>query len=522
MTLVGVESASTPQVFRARADQTGDRVFMTWADRTWTYASAWAAIQRWAGFLRELGAGADGGRVAGYLHNRPEALWAWLGTQAAGCTYVSLNRGHRGPLLSDQLKRSRARVLVTDASGLKSIPDPADAGIELVVVVDRGPDARWIAGRGAERATPWAGPDPAPGDPATIMFTSGTTGRSKAVVIPHNQLCRGAAHLAEAVEMGPSDVVHGWMPLFHIAGQLHMTMTAAVAGAAIGLVPRFSASRFWTEVRGCSATVISGLPAIARILWEQPDTAEERAATEHLRLGIFGPMTPELHRPVEKRLGIRIIDTYGMTEAEPLTVPVPGLQQPVGSCGVPAPDFEVRIAGDDGVPVSRGTRGEILARPKRADVIFLGYEGDDAATRDTWSDGWFRTGDLGYQDDEGWIFYVDRKAHFIRRRGENVSAWELQRLIEEHPDVAEAFVLGVPSRMGEEEVKAVVVPSGGAELDPGRLHAWCLDRMAAFMVPRFIEVRDEMPHISVGKVDKARLTGTGDGVWEVPGGVVVQ
>ena len=226
-------------------------------------------------------------------------------------------------------------------------------------------------------------------------------------------------------------------------------------------------------------------------------------------------MTPELHRPAERRLGIRIIDTYGMTEAEPLTVPVPGYRQPVGSCGVAAPDFEIRIADDDASPVPAGTRGEILARPKRDDVIFLGYEGDEEATRETWSDGWFRTGDVGYRDDDGWIFYVDRKAHFIRRRGENVSAWELQRLIEEHPAVAEAFVLGVPSQMGEEEVKAVVVPSGGARLDSGRLHAWCVDRMAAFMVPRFIEVRDEMPHISVGKVDKEALAGTGEGVWEV-------
>ena len=333
MGLVGADGASIPQVFRARADRTGDWPFLIWEGRTWSYAEAWTVIRRWAGFLRELGAEPGGGRVAGYLHNRPEAVWAWLGTQAAGCTYVSLNRGHRGALLAEQLRRSRACVLVTEASALESIPDPVDTGIRVLVVVEGGPDSRWIGSGEAESASPWNGPDPAPGDPATIMFTSGTTGRSKAVVIPHDQLCRGAAHLAEAVEVGSSDVIHGWMPLFHIAGQLHMTMTGAISGASVGLAPRFSASRFWTEVRDCSATVISGLPAIARILWEQPVTAEERAATEHLRLGIFGPMTPELHRRFEKRLGIRIIDTYGMTEAEPLTVPVPGHRQPVGSCG---------------------------------------------------------------------------------------------------------------------------------------------------------------------------------------------
>ena len=529
--LTGARNASTPQVFRARAERSGERTFVKWAgapgpkgapgpeSRTWSYAEAWEAIRRWAGFLRGLGAGPgpDGSRVAGYLHNRPETLWALLGTHAAGSIHVALNRRHKGAILADHLRRSRARILITEASALDSIPDLADTGVRALVVVDRATGPDWIGGGEALRSPPWTGPDPAPGDPATIMFTSGTTGRSKAAVIPHNQLCRGAANLAEAVGMTPDDVFHAWLPLFHIAGQLHTTMCTAVAGGTLGLVPRFSASRFWTEVRSCRATVITGLPAIARILWEKPVTADERAATEHLRLGVFGPMTPELHRPLEERLGIRIADTYGMTEAEPLTVPVPGVTQPVGSCGVPAPDFEIRIAAEDGAALPPGERGEIVARPRRPDVLFLGYEGDEEATRAAWQNGWFRTGDLAHQDEQGWVYYVDRLAHFIRRRGENVSAWELQRLIEEHPAVAEAFVLGVPSPMGEEDVKAVVVPSRGARLDPAALHAWCRGRMAAFMVPRFIEVRDEMPHISVGKVDKDRLRGVGAGVWEAPG-----
>ncbi len=517
--LVGTENASTPQVLRARAGRTGGRTFLKWQGAQWSYAEAWEEIRRWAGFLRGLGAGPDpdGSRVAGYLHNRPETVWTLLGAHAAGSVYAALNRRHKGAILADHLRRSRARILVTEASALDSLPDLAGMGVRSLVVVDRASCREWIGGDEARRAAPWVGAEPGPGDPATIMFTSGTTGRSKAAVIPHNQLCRGAANLAEAVEMTCDDVFHAWLPLFHIAGQLHVTMTMAVAGGALGLVPRFSASRFWSEVRASRATVISGLPATARILWEKPVGADERAATSHLRLGIFGPMTPELHRPLEERLGIRIADTYGMTEAEPLTVPVPGFVQPVGSCGVPGPDFEIRIAGEDGAVLAPGERGEICARPRRRDVLFLGYEGDEEATRATWLDGWFRTGDLAWQEEDGWVYYVDRLAHFIRRRGENVSAWELQRQIEEHPDVAEAFVLGVPSPMGEEEVKAVVVASGGAVLDPAALHVWCRGRMAAFMVPHFIEVRDEMPHISVGKVDKEKLRGVGEGVWEAPG-----
>lgn len=529
-------------MFRGRAAKSADRIFLRWRraptwgdlasrvdpppredqprgeDAVWSYAEAWEAIRRWAGFLRGLGAGPGpgGSRVAGYLHNRPEALWALLGTHAAGSVYVALNRQHKGPILADHVRRSRAGILVTETSALDALPDLADTAVHSLIVVDRATTPDWIGGDEARRSPPWSGPDPGPGDPATIMFTSGTTGRSKAAVIPHNQLCRGAANLAEAVEMTPDDVFHAWLPFFHIAGQLHTTMCTAVAGGALGLVPRFSASRFWTEVRRFGATVITGLPAIARILWEKPVTDDERAATSHLRLGIFGPMTPELHRPLEERLGIRIADTYGMTEAEPLTVPVPGVRQPVGSCGVAAPDFEIRIAAEDGAVLPPGERGEILARPRRPDVLFLGYEGDEEATRAAWRNGWFRTGDLAHQDRDGWVYYVDRLAHFIRRRGENVSAWELQRLIEEHPAVAEAFVLGVPSPMGEEDVKAVVVPSRGARLDPAALHAWCRSRMAAFMIPRFIEVRDEMPHISVGKVDKDRLRGVADGVWEAP------
>jgi len=519
MELVGAENASTPQVLRARAERTGDGTFLKWGDLRWGYAEAWEEIRRWAGFLRGLGAGPDpdGSRVAAYLHNRPETVWTLFGAHAAGSIYVALNRRHKGAILADHLRRSRARILVTEASALDSLPDLAGTGVRSLVVVDRATGRDWIGGDEARRAAPWAGAEPGPGDPATIMFTSGTTGRSKAAVIPHNQLCRGAANLAEAVEMTPDDVFHAWLPFFHIAGQLHVTMTTVVAGGALGLVPRFSASRFWSEVRGSRATVISGLPAIARILWEKAVGDEERAASSHLRLGIFGPMTPELHRPLEERLGIRIADTYGMTEAEPLTVPVPGFVQPVGSCGVPGPDFEIRIAGEGGGRLAPGERGELLARPRRRDVLFLGYEGDEEATRATWRDGWFRTGDLAWQDEDGWVYYVDRLAHFIRRRGENVSAWELQRLIEEHPDVAEAFVLGVPSPMGEEEVKAVVVPSGGAALDPAELHAWCHGRMAGFMVPHFIEVRDTMPHISVGKVDREELRGVGEGVWKAPG-----
>ena len=521
--LVGSERASTPQVFRARARRTGELPFLRWNDRVWSYGEAWDTISRWAGFLRDRVGAADrggdqAGRVAGYLTNRPEAVWAWLGSHAAGLEYVCLNREHRGRVLRDHLGRSRAAVLVTEAEALDHLPDPLPTSVGSMVLAGDGGLPGVSAASEAASHPPFTGPDPDPADVATVMFTSGTTGRSKAALIPHNQLCRGASHLVVGLEVTSDDVIHAWMPLFHIAGQLHVFMTAALAGASVALVPRFSASAFWRQVAGFRATVIAGLPAIARILWDQPVGDEERRAVGHLRLGIFGPMIPELHRPMEERLGIAIVDTYGMTEGEPMTVPPSGEPAPVGSCGVPGPDFDLAVTDPDGTPLRPGETGEIRVRPRVPDVMFARYEGDDEATAACWDEGWFKTGDLGYRDERGFLFYVDRASNFLRRRGENVSAWELQRLLEEHPSVGQAFVLPVPSELGEDDIKAVVVPAAGSDIDPDTLHGWCLEHMARFMVPRFIEVRPSIPHISVGKVKKDELTGTGPGVWDAERG----
>ncbi|MCC5870748.1 MAG: AMP-binding protein [Gammaproteobacteria bacterium] len=520
--LVARSRASTPEIFEARAAQTPGALFVMHEGRRWTYAEAWCAIGQYAALFTDLreksGLERDGFRVASFLSNRPESLWCWFGAHASGHVYVSLNRSHKGELLADLLGRSGAKVLVTEVSALDALPDLNAVGIETLVLCDpangwRTDGVRVVASDDLVRRAPRYGPYPAPSDLATIMFTSGTTGRSKAVRIPHNMLCRGGARVAEAFDFRATDVVHLWMPLFHIAGQLHQTMAMVVVGGALALYPTFSASQFWDQVRDSGATVFGGLPNVINILWKQKQTPNDARTT--LRIGLVGMIPSEIHRAFEQRFGVRLCDTYGMTEMEPLTLPVAGVEMPLNSCGRAGADFEVIIVDDEGLPVPCGENGEIVARPRVPDVMMQGYEGDDGATVALWRNLWWHTGDLGYRDENGFFYVLGRKKHMIRRRGENISAWELESIIVKHPAVDECVALGVPSPLGEEDVKVVLVLNPEAHLDRDEFCEFCVSHMASFMRPRFVEFRDVFPLNDVGKVDKLELVDPVGEQWDL-------
>ena len=223
---------------------------------------------------------------------------------------------------------------------------------------------------GCAPAEPVAG---RPGDIATLFYTSGTTGRSKAVLVPHNMYCRGAAHLVDCFGYRSDDRFHDWMPLSHIGGQLHVTMTAIVAGACLIQFPAFSRHRFWDEVRASDATVFSGFASILSLLLEAPASPDDRR--HRLRVGLIGNMPAELLTAFERRFGVTLLDTYGMSECEPVTLPRVGAM-PAGSCGRVCPDFEVAILDEDDRPLPTGEAGRICVRPRVPDVMMQGYEGD--------------------------------------------------------------------------------------------------------------------------------------------------
>ncbi|MEO1188375.1 MAG: AMP-binding protein [Pseudomonadota bacterium] len=516
--LVGASRASTPQLFEARVRKSPHANFLRYQGRLWTYAQAWDVIGRYASQFMELNRGSAAFRVASFLSNRPEALWAWFGTHAAGGVYVALNRSHRGDLLRDVLKRSGANVLLTESSALDVLPELDECGIEFGILCEddaapHSPGFTVLTTAGIEARDRAYAPDPAPSDLATIMFTSGTTGRSKAVRIPHNMLCRGGARVAEALGFRETDVVHLWMPLCHIAGQLHHTMATIAAGGSLALYPTFSASRFWSQVKESSATVFCGLPNILNILSNREPHPDDGKTT--LRLGIVGILPPALHSAFEERFGVRLIDSYGMTECEPLTLPAPDAPSPAGSCGKAAPDFEIAIVDDEDIRLPSGKTGEIVVRPRVPDVMMQGYEEDSVATVRLWRNLWWHTGDLGYKDKHEFIFVLGRKKHMIRRRGENISAWELEVTLSKHPAIEECAALGVPSPLGEDDVKTVLKLKQGANFEQDNFIRFCKENMASFMIPRFVEFRQSFPVNDVGKVDKLKLVEFEGEFWDL-------
>ncbi len=504
--LVPAELATVPALLAARAQRTPEAPFLRWEGRCWSYREGWEEARRFAAWVAQRHPRGQPVRIATFLPNCPAALWAWLGALAAGAVYVPLNRAHRGEILADMVRRSRAHALVTDAAGLNDLPDLAGSPVELVL-------SDWGEVSALEPAEPAA---PRPGDLAELMYTSGTTGRSKAVELSHNQLCRGAGWVARSLELGEDDVFHAWLPLFHLACQVDAVLPAVVGGGAVALHPTFSLSRFWDQVAESGSTLMIGFPNVYQLLHSLPP--REGDARNSLRAGVSGAMPVRFVAEFEARFGLRVHDVYGMTEVEPMILPEPGTRTPPGSCGRPNPDLEVTVLAADGGPAATGEIGEIACRPRVPDVVTSGYEDDPEATAAATAGGWFHSGDLGRADEDGFFYFVDRIKHSIRRRGENVSSWELEGVVSGHPAVAEACAVGVPSPLGEEDVKVVVVPTAGERLDPAELRAWCRERMAAFMVPRYVEIAAALPRGETGKVMKEELRALGPATWDAGDG----
>jgi crotonobetaine/carnitine-CoA ligase len=328
---------------------------------------------------------------------------------------------------------------------------------------------------------------------AGLLYTSGTTGRSKAAVLCHNHYVRSAARMAEAYGLGAGDVMNTWPPMLNVTGQTYMVLSSLVAGGAVAVFPGFSRRRFWDQVRATGATVTVGLGTIVPMLLSTPEAPGDADTT--LRLAVLGGIPVEHIEPFERRFGTKLREAYGSTEADPVATPDPVHGAPPGSFGRPTPDFEMRIADAFDRPVPDGFMGQILVRPLVPDVMFRGYE-----------------------DDDGFYYFKGRDKFTIRRRGSNISVVELEEILAAHPDIAECVAVGVPAAVGEEDVKVAVVPRVGAALNRAEVRAFCAGRMARFMVPRYVEVRSSLPYTDLAKVKREEVGGIGPGVWDADDG----
>jgi crotonobetaine/carnitine-CoA ligase len=443
------------------------------------------------------------------VDNSPEFLHAWLGLAKIGGVLSAVNTGYTIEEVAPQAEHSEPSfVLVSPAHAALWEELGPRLGVE---VLQLGPHERFRDFLSLVDAAPAAAPpvELRGDDVISLIYTSGTTGRSKGVMQTHrNFVLTGQAYPAW-LDIRDGDRLYVCLPYFHINAQGYSTMGAIGARATIVLAPRFSASRFWPEVRRHGVTHFNFIGAMTMILAGREEAADD--AANAVRVAYGGTKLPyDLQMDVERRFGLRIISGFGMSETTfGFVEDVHGYRRP-GSIGKPrqhpdpsVPRNEARLLDDSGTEVGPDKVGELHLRgPAHA----LGYFRDPERTAESFlPDGWLRTGDLLRRDADGFHFFVDRKKDVIRRRGENVSSVEVERVLVDHPAVQYAAVVGVPSELTDEEVLAWVVPRDGATVDPAELLAWASSRLARFKIPRFVRIVDDLPRTGSHKVRKEAL-----------------
>jgi crotonobetaine/carnitine-CoA ligase len=343
-------------------------------------------------------------------------------------------------------------------------------------------------------------------DLSTILFTSGTTGRSKGVMISHNYWYEIWAEAVKYARYTEDDVLYTGLPFFHSSAKGTTIGPAILADAQAVLVERFSASRMLDDCRHYNCSEAKYIGSIIPILMKQPETARDADNPLRLMGGAAAPV--ELWDAFQTRFNTRLLEVYGMTECTVALVNPFDDRRP-GSCGKPITGWSVKIVDSDDNEVPDGEVGEIVAQPQRPFLGTSGYYGNPEATLELFQNFWMHTGDLGRRDADGYFYYVDRKKQALRRRGENISSFEVESVINTHPAVLECCIVGVPSELGEEEVKAVIVLKPGETLDMAEFSRWCMPRMAYFAIPRFIAIRDFLPKTPSERVEKYKLKDEG-------------
>ncbi len=466
--------------------------------------------------LRQFGVGRHS-VVATLAENSSDQVLLQFACARLGAMEVMLNTAYRGSFLAHQLNVSGAENIIADRDLIPAILEIVPDLPSLRRIIVRGGDLDLETPPRLEevpveelhshsRADLCDLPDPAWSDPATIAFTSGTTGLSKGAVLSQNYLCNFAKIESMLWYRTEQDTFYSCGPLFHLAAKGIGVLGSLYRGVRCVQDDRFSVSKFWPRIReeNCNATLMLG--SMAMLLWTREPAPDEGVPTV-----VCIPAPPaSLQQEMSRRWHCSFESNYGLSEAAPLSRSGPDIPLRPGSSGKITPElFDVRIVDDDDCEVSPGQVAEVVVRPMAPHIMFDGYYRNPEASLERFRNLWFHTGDLGKVDEDGYFYFVDRKDDYLRRRGENISSHEVEAAIARHPEVVEAAVVGVASELLEQEVKAVVVTRPGAGLDAGELTEFCIGNLPYFAVPRFIEFAADLPRTPSGKVEKHKLRASG-------------
>lgn len=503
-------AATLPDALRAAAETDAGRVLLDCGGETLAVGELAARAAAWSDAL--IAAGVEpGDRVAIMMRNVADFPCAWLGILGAAAIEVPVHAAYRGPLLEHVLAESGARLLICDAEFAPRLADLALPALERIVV--RGDPAAAPGPRRAESTAaflaagrPAALPPLAATTPTCILYTSGTTGRSKGVVLTHAANLRLSRTNVEMMRYGSADVLYTAFPLFHVNAKFTSLIAALLCGGRLVLDDRFSASGFWPRMREKGVTAFNYMGSLLTILHK---AAPRHDDADNPVTRCYGSACPApIWEDFERRFDLRLNELYGMTEIGIATLNGYG-ERKVGSIGRAVDYFEVRVADACDRECTDGEVGEIQVRPREPGVMFDYYWQRLDATAEGFRNLWFHTGDRGSRDGDGFFHFADRSKDSVRRRGENVSSFEVENVLATHPAVLEAAAYGVPAEIGEEDLMVAVVLAPGHRASATDLLDHCQDRLPYFAVPRYVSFRTEIPKNASQRVQKFTLRDEG-------------
>ncbi|MDD2925963.1 AMP-binding protein [Rhodoferax sp.] len=492
---------------RRAAAEVPDKPFLRMTSGEWCYGEFNALTDRVAAGLHAQGV-RRGDNVSLMLPNCIEFAVVWFALAKLGAVTAPVNTSFRGTVLTHAINLVDSQLMVVHATLLEPLQEVRGhlTSVEQMVVVGGDPLEQGLSYDAllAVAPDPATLPQPEVGfaELCLLLYTSGTTGRSKAAMISHRFVLAQAHITIQGLGLRPDDVLYCPYPMFHLDAAVMTIAPALLLRGVAAIGEKFSVSRYWQEMRTFKATVFDFMGATITMLWKQPPSADDRNHCARLGWGVPLPAwTPEF----EARFGCRLVELYGLTEAGAMIFTPQNEPRRLGACGKPIGPFEVSLLDEDGFEVPVGQPGELVIRPQAPSLIMQGYYGMPQATLEAFRNLWFHTGDVLRRDADGFLYFVGRRKDMVRRRGENISAAEVEMVIETHPQVLACAVIGVPSDMTEEEVMACVVLRPGATLDAPGLADYCATNMARFMVPRYVRLLEQLPKTPTDKVEKFRL-----------------
>ncbi len=509
-----------------------EAVWLLYGDEKYTWQESWNNVERVANGLIDVGV-MPGDRVGIMMSNRPEFLWVHIGLSFIGASSVPVNTAQRGQALKHILTDSSVTAVVADGEAIPPLRDVLVDIPSIRVLIGDAPVGDLNISHNIAGITLDSLLAHSPGEPdidigsitgaiqpsgnasnasskavAGILYTSGTTGPPKGVT-PKRADAKGFRRVLSSLQVHPGEVIYTALPLFH-GNALGVSMLGSIMlDASLALGKRFSASRLFDECRRYNAVEFNTLGGMVSMLCKQPPRPDD--SDNPVRTVLSAGCPVEYWDYFQKRFNVKVVEWFGMVDAPGYLLNDEGR---IGSMGKPAGDVLFKVVDDNGVELSPGEVGELVLHHPLGRMSE--YHNLPDATDDAYRDGWFHTGDLAETDTDGYFYYRGRKKESMRRRGENISAWEIESVLNRHPAIVECAAHAVPSELGEDEVKVVVVLKKGEHLDPSELLQYCEGKMAYYAIPRYVEYVDEIEKTPTQRIryEELKKRGITSSTWD--------